>query len=386
MKFSIGIVCFPSFGGSGVVASELARGLAERGHDAHLLSTARPGRITGDEPGLTFHEIRVPDYPLFEHAPYGLAVASKIVDVCRAHRLDLLQVHYAVPHVASGLLAKQLLGVQAPLLVTSLHGTDVTRTGSDPSYRSITSAAIAASDGVTVPSAWLRDEARARLQLPGDLPIEVIANFVDSERFAPPQVRDRARLQSLFPRAEEGPVLFHVSNFRPVKRTGDLIEVLALLRHHLPARLVLVGDGPDRPLVEERAKALGLDGQIHFLGKQASFVEWLRHADAFLLPSECESFGVAALEALAAGVPVFGYRVGGLPEVVPAEVGRLVEPFDAKALANAVRAALETPGASERLGSAARTHVLERYRREPALDRYERYFRELLLRRPPEKR
>ncbi len=377
---SIGIVCFPSFGGSGVVGAELAMGLAARGHRVHLISTEPPSRIVDPPPDLTLHPVRVPRYPLFEHPPYDLAVASAIFEACERHRLDLVQVHYAVPHSASGVLARHLLGAAGPRLVTSLHGTDVTHTGPDPSYRAITAAAIRASDGITVPSAWLRDEALRRLDLEGAAPIEVIPNFVDPDRFAPPPVRDRLVLRRHFPAAaDDGPVLFHVSNFRPVKRTLDLVEILSLLRRDLPSvRLLLGGDGPDRPLVEARVHELGLCGSVRFLGEQVDFAADLRHADAFVLPSESESFGLAALEALSAGVPVFGYRVGGLPEVVGADAGDLVKPFDVAALARAILPALLDPAVRDSLGRAARAHVMERFRLDPAIDRYEAYFRRVV--------
>lgn len=377
---SIGIVCFPSFGGSGVVGAELALGLAERGHEVHLIASALPNRIEGARhPRLHFHEVRVPDYPLFEHAPYELAVASRIYEIGMARKLDLVQVHYAVPHAGSGILARHLLGKRAFRLVTSLHGTDVTHVGTDPSYRAIVGATVAASDGVTVPSEWLREQARSNLGLGAEIDIEVIGNFVDTDRFAPPTSRDPSILRRLFPQEkEEGPILFHVSNFRPVKRTVDLVEVLAMLRRRLAARLVLVGDGPERERVEARAHELGLCGSVRFLGTQVDFADALRHADAFLLPSESESFGLAALEAMSSGVPVFGYRVGGLPEVVTPEVGRLVERGDVDALSHSVMDVFTESGARDALGSAARTRAVEHFRREPALDGIERYFRRVV--------
>ncbi len=378
-SLSIGIVCFPSFGGSGVVASELADGMAARGHRVHLFSTAWPGRAAGSSEGVRFHEINVPTYPLFEHAPYTLAVASRLMDVARAEKLDIIHVHYAVPHAASGYLARQLLGAGAPRLITSLHGTDVTRVGADPAYRSVTSAAVAASDGVIVPSDFLRREARQHLGLSESVQIEVIPNFVDTERFAPVAIPDRTRLDGFFsPSVEKGPVLFHVSNFRAVKRPSELIEVLARVRRHLPARMILVGDGPERGAAEERTRTLGLEDAVSFLGNRRDFVEWLPHADAFLLTSESESFGVAALEALSAGVPVFAHRVGGLPEVVAPGTGWLVEPFDVEALGRAVVEALSNPAALAAMRQAARSHVVERFRREPALQRYEAFYRRVL--------
>jgi N-acetyl-alpha-D-glucosaminyl L-malate synthase BshA len=379
---SIGIVCYPSLGGSGVVASELATGLAERGHRVHVIASAPPSRALAESERLFFHGVSVSDYPLFDHPPYTLAVAAKITEVAANQRLDLVQVHYAVPHAASAYLARQALGRAAPRFVTTLHGTDVTRVGADPNYQSITRFTVAASDGVTVPSEFLRGEAYRLLDLHEDLPLEVIPNFVDTDRFAPPERRDRARLDDLFAGdgkvATSGPVLFHVSNFRAVKRTADLMEVLAHVRKHVPARLVLVGDGPERARAAQRAYELGIGDAVCFLGKQADFVDYLKHADAFLLTSESESFGVAALEAMSAGVPVFGYRVGGLAEVVVEHTGVLVEPLDVAGLAQSVVDAVTDSAGQSALARAARAHVLAHFRREPALDRYEAYFRRVL--------
>lgn len=377
-SLSIGIVCFPSIGGSGVVAAEQAMGLAARGHHVHLISGARPLRPLPPCERLTFHEATVPHYPLFEHAPYTLALATKLVDVCREHRLDLVHVHYAVPHATSAFLAKQLLGADAPRFVTSLHGTDVTRIGAHAAYREITAFCLAASDGVTVPSDFLRKEALERLQLSPEVAVEVLPNFVDTNRFTPAPVREATRFDWMFPGAPAGPVLFHVSTFRPVKRTGDLLEVLARVRQRLPARLVVVGDGPERAATEQKAAALGLTSHVRFMGRRDDFVDDLRHADGFLLPSESESFGVAALEALSAGVPVFAYRVGGLPEVVTEDVGRLVEPFDVDALAQAVVSVTKSAESVTALGRRARAHVLSRFQQGPALDRYEDYLRRVL--------
>lgn len=372
--FSIGIVCYPSLGGSGVIASEIASGLARRGHKVHVLSTARPARLD-DAPGLRFHHVAVPPYPLFEHAPYVLALATKIADVARAEHLDVVHLHYGVPHATSGWLAKQLLGASAPKFVVSLHGTDVTRVGLEHAYRELTCAAITASDGVTVPSEFLRREAIERLGVPESKAIEVIPNFVDADHFTVPAVRDLEPFVGPFGAAIEGPILFHVSNFREVKRVGDLVEVLARVRRHLPgARLVVVGDGPERPKAEARAEALGVEDAVVFLGRRPEFASLLRHADAFVLPSETESFGVAALEALSCGVPVVGYRVGGLPELVTEDVGRLVAPFDVDALAQATLAVVSDRSLRAAMGAAARARVIARFRREPALDRYEAYF------------
>lgn len=378
-SLSIGIVCFPAMGGSGVVASDLAAGLAERGHDVHLLATARPGRLPPDSGRLRFHVVRVPEYPVFPHAPYTPALASSIAEVSRTHRLDVVQVHYAVPHAVSAYLARQMLGPQAPRIVTSLHGTDVTRVGPDPSYRSITSFAVAASDAITVPSDFLRQQAREQLDLASALPIEVVPNFVDTDHFSPASRRDPTIFDALFPSGgERGPVLFHVSTFRQIKRVGDLIEMLARVRQHVPARLVLVGDGPQREHAQAQADALGLQDSVRFLGRRTDFIELLRQADVFVLASESESFGVAALEALSTGIPVCAYRVGGLPEVVSDDVGRLVTPLDVDALAQAVIEVVTSPETRDSLGHAARARVLTRFRRAPAIEHYESIFRRLV--------
>jgi N-acetyl-alpha-D-glucosaminyl L-malate synthase BshA len=380
-SLSIGVVCYPSLGGSGVVASELATGLAERGHRVHVMASAPPGRALRALANLRFHEVAVSDYPLFEHPPYTLAVAAKIVEVASTERLDLVHVHYAVPHAAAAYLARQALGAAAPRFVTTLHGTDVTRDGIDRGYQPITRFTVAASDGITVPSAFLRREAYRLLDLHADLPIEVIPNFVDTERFTPAAPRDRARFAALFPNARgdaDGPVLVHVSNFRVVKRPADLIDVLVRVRQRVPARLVLVGDGPERAGTAERARALGVADVVCFRGEQADVVDELKHADVFLLTSASESFGVAALEAMSAGVPVVAYRVGGLAEVVTDTTGRLVAAGDVAMLAAAIVEVVGDAGRHAALAGAARAHALAHFRREPALDRYVTYFRTVL--------
>jgi N-acetyl-alpha-D-glucosaminyl L-malate synthase BshA len=380
---AIGIVCYPSLGGSGVVASELALGLARRGHRIHLIASSRPSRELPPCASETFHEVRVPPYPVFEHAPYTLAVASTIAEVARTHGLDLVQVHYAVPHATSALLARQVLGAAAPALVASLHGTDVTRVGSDPAYRAVTAHAVAAADGITVPSDFLRREARRCLGIAESQPIDVLPNFVDTDHYVPAPLRLPERLATLFPTpAMPGTsYLFHVSNFREVKRVPELMEVLARVRRERPARLVLVGDGPTRGAAVERADALGVSDAVVFLGRRSEFVEYLQHADAFVLPSETESFGVAALEAQSAGVPVFAYRVGGIPEVIVDGVtGCLVEPHDPEHLAQALVEVLGDPERRDAMGRAARDHAVTHFAEPAAFDRYEAYFRRVIER------
>lgn len=375
----LGFVCYPTFGGSGVIASELAMGMARRGHHVHLLATLPPGRLLADGGPVFFHQVSVADYPLFDHSPYALAMASKIVEVTREHRIEVLHVHYSVPHATSAYLARQVLGHRAPRIITTLHGTDVTRVGVDASLQSINRFSVLMSDAVTVPSHFLRDAARKMLDLPDQFAAQVIPNFVDTNGFSPATPPDRSRLDPLFEDGQNSPVLVHVSNFRPVKRVLDLIEVLARVVQNTPARLLLVGDGPDRRRAAQRAHELKVSEHVSFLGTVGNFVEFLRHADLFLLPSETESFGLAALEALSAGVPVVAYRVGGLPEVIDHDkVGVLTPPRDVEAMARAVTELLTDPARRALMSQAARVHVINKFSREPALDEYERTYRRIL--------
>lgn len=380
---SIAMVCYPSFGGSGVVARELAVGLVERGHRVTLVASDHPSRALPEHERLSFHQVSVPEYPVFQHAPYTLAVASALVELARDRPIDLVHVHYAVPHATSALLAAQVLGVKAPAIVTTLHGTDVTGSGADPSYAVITQHAVRASSAITVPSSYLAQKARAWLSQDGSAApaIEVVPNFVDTAHFAPASTRDRRELNALFEGGDPAaPVLFHVSNFRAVKRVGDLFDVLKRVREQLPARLVVVGDGPERVSAGQKARELGLSESVCFLGNRVKFIELLKQADAFMLTSEIESFGLAALEAMSCGVPVLGYRVGGLPEVVDERSGVLVPPFDLDALAQAAVDLLSDGARRDTLARAARSRALASFKRDPALDRYETVFHRALRR------
>ncbi len=387
---SIGIVCFSHLGGSGTVATELAAALSERGHMVHVVVSAPLSRGLPRSERLLVHEVSVPEHPALVYPPYGLALASTLVHVANEHGLDVVHVHYAIPHAASAYLACQVLGAHAPRIVTTLHGSDVTQIGSDPHYLPTTRFTVSLSNGRTAPSEYLKAEAYARLELPDSLPIEVIPNFVDTAHFAPAPARDRAHFDALFdaaggdPADRGSPVLFHVSSFRPVKRVTDLVEVLARVRRSTRARLVTIGDGPERERLIERARALGVARSLLRLGPLSEFVSHLRHADAFLFPSENESFGVAALEAMSCGVPVIAYRVGGIPEVVTEDVGRLVEPYDLDAMAARTLELISNPGLRETLGRAARARAESRFRRDAAIDRYEDHYRRVLLRTPSE--
>jgi N-acetyl-alpha-D-glucosaminyl L-malate synthase BshA len=343
-----------------------------------MIASAAPSRSFDDCPLLHIHEIRAPAYPLFEQTPELLAMATAIAELSVRLKLDVIHVHYAVPHAASAYLARQLLGEAAPRLCTTLHGTDVTHVGSHPSYRPITRMCVQASDAITVPSAYLHREARDKLGLAADSGIEIIPNGVDTSRFVPAGRRDPAHFARLFGSNEPLPTLFHVSNFRPLKRVCDLLSVLARVRSVVPARLCLVGDGPERAAAERRSEELGLRPHVRFLGAQTNFAAHLAQAAAFISTSESESFGLAALEALSCGVPVFGYQVGGLPSVVTDDVGQLVPAFDRDALADAVIAFLQQPARQASLSAAARARALDQYRLEPVLIRYEALYRRVL--------
>ena len=368
---SIAVVCFPGLGGSGVIASELARGLAQRGHRVIVLATGMPERLKIN--GVRFEKIEVPVAPMFETAPYGLAVANHLIHLVRRESIDIVHLHYAIPHAASALLATQVLGAATPAMVVTLHGTDVTRLGPHPSLNPVTAFALAGCTGITTPSQYLRREAVGCFGLP-EARIEVISNFVDTARFTPPAQRDRGVLEAVFDSPTEGPTLFHVSNLRPIKRPLDLAEVIAKLSN-VNARLVVVGEGPERAALEARAAELGVSRAMRFLGRRDHFEGLLGHADGFVLPSESESFGVAALEALASGVPVFGYEVGGLPEVVTPDVGRLVPVGDLDALAGAIVEGLRSRDA---LGRAGRERAVSQFRCEPVVATYEAYFQRVL--------
>ena len=330
----IGITCFPLYGGSGVVATELGKALATRGHEIHFISSAMPFRLGVLSERIFFHEVGAMSYPLFEaYSPYTLALTSKMVDVARHEGLDVLHVHYAIPHAASAVLARDILeskGLRVPV-VTTLHGTDITLVGANASFAPVVEHSIARSDAVTAVSDYLRRETFARFDVSGD--IAVVPNFVDPARFRP--MDKRHFRTAIAPGCEK--VMVHVSNFRPVKRTVDTVEVLARLREMgACVMLLLVGDGPDRALCEQRARELGVHDRVRFLGKQDPVEEILAVADLFLMPSGSETFGLAALEAMACGVPVVSTDIGGLPELVIDGVTGLLAPLgdvDAQALA-----------------------------------------------------
>jgi len=310
-KSRIGIVCYPTFGGSGVVATELGKALAQEGHQVHFITYSQPSRLDFLNENLFYHEVDFRSYPLFEYAPYELALASKMVSVVRNAKLDLLHVHYAIPHASAAYMARQILqthGIRIPV-VTTLHGTDITLVGRDPSYEPVVTFSINQSDGVTAVSDDLRKETLKNFPVTRD--IEVIPNFIDLEKFKK-QKKDHFR-QAICPKDEA--LIVHTSNFREVKRVPDVIRVFYNIRQVIPAKLLLVGDGPERITAENLCRELHLTEDVRFLGKLEAVQEVLSVADLFLIPSEKESFGLAALEAMACEVPVISSDSGGLPEL-----------------------------------------------------------------------
>ena len=369
----VGIVCYPTAGGSGVVATELAQALAARGHEAHLVSYAPPLRLRGGDDRVRYHEVEVASYPLFRYPPYDLALASRLAEVAESEGLDLVHAHYAIPHALAALLVRDLVRPRRLPLVTTLHGTDITVVGQDRSYHRVTRYAILSSDAVTAVSAYLRDETD-RVFGP-TRPIDVIPNFVDTERFRP--VEDPRR-RACFARADQA-VLLHVSNFRPVKRAPSCVDVLARVVRDRDAVLVMVGDGPERAECEARARRAGLRDRVRFVGAHAEIERLLPVADLFLLPSEYESFGLAVLEAMACGTPPVAFRAGGLPEVVEDGVdGLLVPPLDDVALADAVLSLLADPERRAAVSRAGRATAERRFATEKVVPLYEAAYERVL--------
>ncbi|HVF38433.1 MAG TPA: N-acetyl-alpha-D-glucosaminyl L-malate synthase BshA [Gemmatimonadaceae bacterium] len=309
----IGITCYPTYGGSGAVATELGIALAARGHEVHFITYRQPFRLPSFLPRVYFHEVDVGRYPLFEYPPYDLALAVRMHEVVRTHELDLLHCHYAIPHATSAWIAREMLREQRSdvKVITTLHGTDITIVGQDPSFNQITKFSIEKSDRLTAVSEYLRRETYNAFGCTS-CDVAVIHNFID------PEVYDRTKYPSTLKEqlGKSKPLLMHISNFRRVKRVRDVVKIFANVNARIPSRLVMVGDGPDRPEAEDEVRKLGLESAVYFLGKLDVVAPLLASADLFLLPTQSESFGLSALEALASGVPVIGTMAGGLPEVV----------------------------------------------------------------------
>ncbi len=369
----IGITCYPTYGGSGVVATELGLELAMRGHEVHFISYAMPIRLSGTNERIFFHEVEVTAYPLFDHPPYTLALATKMAEVAEEASLDLLHVHYAIPHSVSALLARMMSVPRRLPFITTLHGTDITLVGNDRSYLPIVRFSIEQSEGVTAISHYLRDRTLREFEI--KRPIEVIPNFVNCDLYK--RSEDAAARARWAPEGE--PILMHLSNFRPVKRVTNVIEIFALVREKIPAKLVLMGDGPDRGAAEYIVRKKRLAKDVFFLGKQDHVQEKLGLADLFLLPSDEESFGLAALEAMACQVPVVATNVGGVPEVVTHGIdGYLFEPRDVATGAKYALDILTRPDRGRMMGEMARASARRKYCSNDIIPLYEQYYEKVL--------
>ena len=375
----IGITCYPTYGGSGVVATELGIELAALGHQVHFISYSQPFRLSGRDEGIYYHEVPVSSYPLFEFPPYDLALASRMAEVAEFNELDLLHVHYAIPHSVSALLARQMLAAKGRRLpfVTTLHGTDITLVGLDRSYLPITRYAIQESDGVTSISNYLKEKTVEDFGVTRG--IEVVTNFVNCDVYTP--IADESRrsvARSRLARPEEA-ILMHLSNFRPVKRVVDVVRIFAQVVRQVPAQLVLVGDGPDRSAAEWLAHDLGIHSKIHFMGKQERVNELLPLADILLMPSELESFGLAALEAMACKVPSVATRVGGVPELIDdGETGLLYPVGDIDGMALGTLSLLKDRDRLAAMRDAGRKTAQKRFCSSLVVPQYVRYYEAVL--------
>lgn len=374
-KLKIGITCYPTYGGSGIVATELGKGLAERGHEIHFISYAVPMRISSARPDIQFHEVEVSRYPLFDHPPYTLALATKMAEIAEVNGLDLLHCHYAIPHSVSAFLAKSMLKPRKLPIVTTLHGTDITLVGSDASYLPITRFSIDNSDGVTAVSDFLKQETYRVLGATSA--IKVIYNFVNCEKYRP--LREHKLRRWFAPDDEK--ILIHVSNFRPVKRPSDVVEIFRRVGDKVPCTLLMVGDGPERSVAERLVRTYGIENRVFFAGKQDQIAEFIGISDVLLLPSETESFGLVALEAMACEVPVVASRVGGLPEVIRDGVeGYLADPGNIEEMSGRTLEILSDPGLRTEMGRSARESAQQRFNAAEIIRSYEAFYYEILNR------
>jgi N-acetyl-alpha-D-glucosaminyl L-malate synthase BshA len=369
---NIGITCYPTYGGSGVVATELGKALAERGHSVHFISYALPMRLTGFMDNVVFHEVEMANYPLFDFPLYTLALASKMVEVAKYEKLDIFHCHYAIPHATSAYLAREILAGNHTKVITTLHGTDITLVGLEPSFLPVVKFSIEKSDGVTAVSRFLKEKTLTNFGIEKD--IEVIPNFVDTRKYnraAATEVRKH------FARDDEK-ILVHTSNFRQVKRVPDAIRIFDEVRKKVPSKLVIIGDGPDRSQCELLCRELGVQDQVKFLGKQTDVIHVLSLADVFLMPSQSESFGLSALEAMACGVPVVSSSVGGLPELqIHGQTGYIAEIGDIDRMAKYVVDLLSNPTKHQIFAEAARQRALE-FDAPKIVARYEKYYQKVL--------
>lgn len=371
----IGITCYPTYGGSGAIATELGLELARRGHEVHFISYESPFRLRGYVERTTFHEVdtTISRYPLFEHYPYTLALASRQYEVALQERLDLLHVHYAIPHATTAFLAKEMLANEHPVkVITTLHGTDITLVGQEASFHAITRFSIERSDGVTAVSQFLRDETYRTFGCVS-CDLQVIPNFVNLAEYTPASAASR---EILAPGDQK--ILMHVSNFREVKRVKDVVRIFARVRKAMPATLLMIGDGPDRADAEQEARTLGVHGDVRFLGRLDAVAPLLAAADLFLLPSQTESFGLAALEAMACGTPVVASRIGGLPEVITDGVDGILEPPGSpEAMARRAIEVLRDPVRYARMREAALARAAT-FAASTIVPQYEAYYEQVL--------
>lgn len=370
----IGIVCYPTFGGSGVVATELGLGLAKRGHEIHFITYKRPVRLSSFQTNIYYHEVNALDYPLFEYTPYDTTLASKLVDVIKFEKLDLLHVHYAIPHATIAFIVKKILekqGISIPV-VTTLHGTDITLVGADPSFAPVVEFSINQSDGVTAVSQALKDETLSYFNIEKD--IQVIYNFIDFERFR--KIDKTHFKKAIAPHGEK--ILIHTSNFRKVKRVDDVIHIFQKIQETIPGKLLLIGDGPERQKMEELCRKIKIVDHVRFLGKQDAVEELLAISDLFLIPSENESFGLAALEAMACNVPVISSDAGGLPELNEDGKSGFVHPVgDINGMVNSAVRLLQDDALLEQFKGQAAERA-KKFDIDVILPQYEKYYSKLI--------
>ena len=371
---NVGITCYPTYGGSGIVATELGMELAARGHEVHFITYANPIRLDPDIPRIHYHEVEVSTYPLFQYPPYCLALASRMAEVAESYNLDLLHVHYAIPHSISAMLAQQMMApVRRLPFITTLHGTDITLVGADPSYFPITKFSIEKSDGITAISEYLREKTVEVFGVANE--IRVIKNFVNCDMYRPDNAKNGAAAYA--PNGEK--LLIHLSNFRPVKRVLDCVRILAEVRKNVPAHLLMVGDGPERGPAEHLARSLKVDRDVSFLGKQNHVERLIPLAHVLLMPSEMESFGLVALEAMACGVVPVATRVGGVPELITdGEDGYLEEVGDIEAQAARVVTLLTDDALHWKMAKAGRWNAGERFCTDRIIPLYERYYADVM--------
>jgi L-malate glycosyltransferase len=373
----IGIACYPTYGGSGVVASELGIELAKRGHEVHVISYALPFRLQGYTERVFYHEIDVSNYPLFKYPPFTLSAACKMIDIVENYNLEILHAHYAVPWAVCAHLAQEVIseGDQKVKLVTTLHGTDITLVGNEPAFFKMTRFGIQRSDAVTAVSDYLKEATHSTFDI--KCPIDVIHNFVDSERFKPRSESNPCKRKHLAPNGEK--LMIHVSNFRPVKNIPDVIKTFALLHKKMKVRLLMVGEGPELPAARDLSRELGVDKDVLFLGRQTAVENILACADVFILPSAYESFGLSALEAMSCGLPVLATEIGGLAEVVSSGIdGWLCRVGDCECMAERAYDILASDERRQRMGLAGRQKAVDRFSPNRIVTQYEDVYKRVL--------